>query len=72
MILPVCMLPKIQIFRFGPGKHDFKMNLKGSGTLKNPPPSGIQMYKGYKNVVLTRLTAKFIARHPISHQFLGE
>ena len=47
------------------------MNLKGSGILKSPPPLGIQVFKGYKNVALTRLTARFIAHHPISHEFQG-
>ena len=41
-------------FRIGPGTYDFKMNLKGSGIGKSPPPRGIQMFKGYKNVALTR------------------
>ena len=45
------------------------MDLKGNGTLKKPPPYGIQMYKGYKNVALTRKTANFVTHHPIAKDF---
>ena len=55
--------------RIGPGKYDFKIDLKGNGTLKKPPPYGIQMYKGYKNVALTRKTANFVTHHPIAKAF---
>ena len=62
-------------FRIGPGTYDFKMNLKGSGIGKSLPPRGIQMFKGYKNVALTRLTysdASGLNRKPVFRFFKSE
>jgi hypothetical protein len=62
----ICLL---FLSRIGPGKYDYKINLKGSGTLKDAPPYGIVMYKGYKNVALTRNTVDFVINHPIAAAF---
>ena len=51
------------------------MNLKGSGIGKSLPPRGIQMFKGYKNVALTRLTysdASGLNRKPVFQFFKSE
>ena len=45
------------------------MNLKSNGKPKEPPPHNIKMFKGYKNVALTRKTAHFVIHHPIVKQF---
>lgn len=37
---------------------------------KEPPPFGLKIFKGYKNVILRRDMVNFFINHPISKTFL--
>ena len=37
--------------------------------MKGPPPFGLQIFKGYKNVALTHRTAQFVAQDPVAKAF---
>ena len=36
---------------------------------KEPPPYGLKIFKGYKNVILRRDMVNFFINHPISNMF---
>lgn len=54
--------------RCGEGEHDFEMAAR-SASLKSPPPFGLTVYKGVKNVVITRNFSNFVLDHPVATEF---
>ena len=69
--LPQFFLPRINRYyhleRFGARKYD--LHLVRTNFSKSPPPFGLTVYKGMKNVVVGRNFSRFLLEHPVSIEF---
>ena len=55
------------ICRVGPRQFDIRVIATNYN--KPPPPFGLTVYKGMKNVVINRKFAKFLLEHPVAIEF---
>ncbi len=57
----------LHIRRYGPSKYDLKV--VRTDFTKPPPPFGLTVYKGMKNVLITRNFSHFLLNHPVAIEF---
>lgn len=55
------------IFRFGPHKYDIRVI--PTNFTKPPPPHGLTVYKGLKNVLIPRNFSQFVLSHPVAIEY---